>query len=122
MSDDRLDRAVALLRDAGEAIRRLVLRGQVEPWADYPVLGDLDGRIRGFLAEGSVEPFIVPRPDAPPPVVPRLPAALHTVHLLVNGLAACGAGPPLSWPDAKRWTDSGDVSVVTCPGCRARRA
>jgi hypothetical protein len=87
MSDDRLDRALALLREAGETIRRLVVR-----------------------VGGAVH-------DAFTRVLDDAPS--HVVHLLVNGIAACGAGLPYSWPEGDRWTDSGDVTVVTCPGCQA---
>jgi hypothetical protein len=97
VSDDRLTDAVALLREAAEKLLPLSVHSVDDP----AEMGSLATRLRAFLAQG--------------------PAPSHVVHLLVNGIAACGGGLPYSWPEGDRWTDSGDVSVVTCPACRARR-
>lgn len=49
--------------------------------------------------------------------------AIRTVHLLVHGFAACGAGAPTSWPEGDFWTDSeADPRMVTCTSCQAARS
>lgn len=42
-------------------------------------------------------------------------APVRRVHFLVAGVAPCGAGMPLDWPEGHKW--SGNRGEVTCAGC-----
>jgi hypothetical protein len=125
--------ARALLREAADAL--VVVVGQVRGGrADASTAAALDtrDRIRAFLAgqDEATAPadltLTCPRclriSHNPNDVRERYCGACHEflpsgpVHLLVNGLAACGAGPPLKWPEGERWTDR--PLVATCLSCR----